>query len=320
MKRLLTLVVIGIIFTASVACQTGAANLSDQDKAAIRKVVEDTTKIMASPKPDFATYTSQYYTEDATILTSNMPAIQGRAAIQAMFESFPPISAFKVEIADLDGRGDLAYVRGNYAMTIAPPGAPAMSDRGKYVEVWKKGADGTWKASYDSWTSDLPVPGLLVPTGAPAAGASAEVKKLSDMVGRWQIDGTFTPGPKSPTGPVALSHDCQWFASGLEVVCTYSGTWMGQLYQAINVYSYDARTKTYSGYTVANPGGVTQGKVIFEPGTTIHLSDTSVDGKPAKARLTLTTVSPAGGSWKTEISVAGGPWVTTAEGKYARAK
>lgn len=320
MKRLLTLVVIGIISTASVACQPGVIGLNDQDKAAIRKVVDDATKIATSPKADFVAYAKLYYTEDATVLTSNMPPVQGRPAIQAMLESFPPLSAFKADIVDLDGRGDLAYVRGNYTMTLAPPGAPAMTDKGKYVEVWKKGADGIWKARYDSWTSDLPVPGLTIPTTTMAANASPEIKKLSDVVGRWQIDGTFKPDPKSPAGPVALSLDCQWFASGLEVVCAYGGMSAGQPYQEVDVYSYDGKTKTYSIHSVANPGGVTVGKLTIQPGTWVQVSDVSMEGKPAKVRLTLTDVTPAGGNWKHDISVAGGPWVAAGEGKYAKAK
>jgi len=319
MKRLVTLVVVGIISAASVACQ-GATGLSDQDKAAIRKVVDDTTKMMTAPKPDFAPYVAMYYTEDATILTSNMPAVKGRAAIQGMFESFPRLSEFKPDIVDLDGRGDLAYVRGNYTLTMTPPGAPPVTDTGKYVEVWKKGADGAWKASYDSFTSDLPVPGLMIPTGGAAAGASAEIKKLGDLVGRWQMDGTYKPDPKTPAGPVALTLACQWFASGTELVCTYGGTMLGRPMQSVDVYSYDPKTKTYSDYNVASPGGVDLAKVTIEPGTWNHLSDATVNGKPAKTRLALTSMTPAGGSWKSEMSVAGGSWAVTGEGKYTKAK
>jgi ketosteroid isomerase-like protein len=320
MKRLLTLAVIGTVVTACVACQPGATGLSDQDKAAIRKVVEDTTKLVSAPKPDYAVYTKLYYAEDATVLASNIPPIHGRAAIQAVMESFPPMSEFKADIVDLDGRGDLAYVRGNYIMTLAPPGGPAVTDKGKYIEVWKKGADGTWKVSYDSWTSDLPVPGLLVPTGAPAEGASAEAKMLGDIVGRWQIDGTVQPDPKTPAGPVALSLDCRWFAGGTAVVCSYGGVSGGQPYQEFDVYSYDARTKSYSNYAVVNFSGPTLGKVTIQPGTWVHLFETQAAGKPAKQRLTLTNVSPDGGDWKNEMSVAGGAWTAFGGGKYVKAK
>ncbi|MBE3132021.1 MAG: DUF4440 domain-containing protein [Acidobacteria bacterium] len=320
MKKLLMLVVVGSICAAFVACQPGAAGLSDQDQAAIRKLCDDAVKMVNPQKTDWAAYVKLYYTEDATVLAANMPPIQGSAAIQAMFETFPPITEFKPEIVELDGRGDLAYVRGNYTMTMAFPGAPAVTDKGKYVEIHKKQADGTWKVKYDSWSSDLPVPGLMVPTGSVAANASAEVKKLSDIVGRWQIDGTFQADPKKPAEPLAMGLDCQWFAGGLQVVCLYSGTIAGAPLQETSTYSYNAATKAYLVYDVQSFGMTLAGKVTIEPATWVHVFDTQVEGKPAKQRLTLTNMSPDGGDWKEEISVAGGAWTSIGGGKYAKAK
>ena len=320
MKKLLILVVVGSMCAAFAACQAGAGRLSDQDQAAIRKVVDDATKIATAQKADFAAYVRLYYTKDATALMPNSPPIQGQAAIQAMLASFPPISEFKADILDVDGRGDLAYVRGNYSMTTNPPGAPATTDKGKYIEVWKKQADGTWKVSYDSWSSDLPLPGLIVPTASMAPDASAEVKKLSDVVGRWQIDGTFQPDPKKPAGPLTMGLDCRWFAGGLQVVCLYSGTIAGAPLQETSTYSYNPATKTYMVYNVPSTGAASPGKVTIEPATWVHVFDTQAEGRPAKQRLTLTNVTPASGDWKEEISVAGGPWLNIGSGKYVKSK
>ena len=48
--------------------------------------------------------------------------------------------------------GDFAYSTGSYA--IANPAI----DKGKFVDVWKKQADGSWKAAADVINSDLPAP------------------------------------------------------------------------------------------------------------------------------------------------------------------
>jgi ketosteroid isomerase-like protein len=320
MKRLVILVIAVIVSATFVACQPGGAGLSDQDKAAIRKVYDEATKIDLSAKPDYDAYVKLYYTEDATVLMPNTPAVQGRAAIQSVFASLPPMSDFKADIVDIDGRGDVAYVRGNYTMTMNPPGAPPVTDKGKYVEVWKRQADGSWKAAYDSWSTDLPVPGLVVPTGAMAGNASAEVKKLGDMVGRWQIDGKVQMDPKSPAGPMSLALDCQWFAGGLQVVCLYSGTIAGAPFQETATYSYNPVTKAYAAYNVSNLGEAMLGKVTIDPATRIQVYDTYADGKPAKLRLTLTNMTSAGGDWKEDVSVAGGAWTLFGEGKYTKAK
>lgn len=321
MKRVLPFVLVAVLCALFVACQPGVTGLSDQDKAAIRQLDDNFIKMVTAEKPDWDTALSAYYAEDAKWMMANMPTAEGRAAIKAAFSQWPPIKDFKLTEVSLDGAGGLAYRHYASVMTTAVPESPGpVIDKGKGVEVFKKQADGTWRVIRDVGNSDLPVPGLTIPTGRMAANASPEIKKLSDIVGRWQIDGTFKPDPKSPAGPVALSLDCQWFASGLEVVCTYGGISAGQPYQEVNVYSYDAKTKTYSNYSVANLGGVAQAKLTIQPGTWVHVWDSSMEGKPAKARLTLTDMTPAGGNWKNEMSVAGGPWAVVAEGKYTKAK
>lgn len=319
MKKCLTLAVVAVICAASVACQPGAAGLSDQDKAAIRKANDDAVNLATAAKPDWAAYVKLFYAEDATILAANTPPVRGHAAIQAMMESLPPLSEFKLETIDLDGRADVAYERGAWSMTMNPPGAPPVTDKGKYVVVWKKQADGTWKASYDSFSSDLPVPGIVVPTGAVAADASAEVKRLGDLVGTWKFDGTWQADPKTPAGAVAIMLTCDWFAGGRQLVYRFSGSLAGSPFEEVGQYSYDPRNKTYSEYYVASDGTTGVVKLTIQPGTWIHVGDTMLEGKPAKTRMTMANMSAAGGTWKYELSVAGGPFTTVGEGKYTKA-
>ena len=59
----------------------------------------------------------------------------------------------KVEVAKA---GDLAYVSGTYEETMTDATGKPVNDHGKYVEIFKKQADGTWKVVADIWNSDLP--------------------------------------------------------------------------------------------------------------------------------------------------------------------
>jgi ketosteroid isomerase-like protein len=52
--------------------------------------------------------------------------------------------------------GEMAYVSGTYEWVGKDAGGKEVKDRGKYLEVWEKQADGTWKCSADCWNSDLP--------------------------------------------------------------------------------------------------------------------------------------------------------------------
>src|SRR5262245_9408372 len=152
--RLLAVCVLSLSVLSAAACQAAApAGLSDADKAALRQ--NDQEFATAANAKDFGRCASMYL-DDASVLAPNGAAVQGREQIQKFLSGFPPISDFKVDVVDLDGRGDLAYVRGNYTMTVSPANAPVIHDRGKYVEIWRKQADGSWKIKWDIFNSDVP--------------------------------------------------------------------------------------------------------------------------------------------------------------------
>jgi len=44
-------------------------------------------------------------------------------------------------------------------VTLTPPGAAEpVGDRGKFVEIWKKQRDGSWRVVLEIFNSDLPAP------------------------------------------------------------------------------------------------------------------------------------------------------------------
>jgi ketosteroid isomerase-like protein len=138
----------------TVAAQS--AKLADKDVAAIKAASEVFSKGMIAP--DRAALL-KLYTESATLLPPNDKAVSGRAAIQAWMQGVPPVKEFKLTPVEIDGRGDLAYVRGTFSMTLLPPGAPGpIVDEGKYVEIRQRQADGSWLISVDIFNSDLPAP------------------------------------------------------------------------------------------------------------------------------------------------------------------
>jgi ketosteroid isomerase-like protein len=104
--------------------------------------------------------TVSYYSDDASLLPPNAPLATGAHAIRAIWASLlgPDGSlswqANKVEVAR---SGDLAYVLGVYQMTQKNAQQKTAADHGKFVEVWKKQADGKWKAVADMFNSDLPI-------------------------------------------------------------------------------------------------------------------------------------------------------------------
>ena len=104
--------------------------------------------------------TVSYYSDDAIVMPPNASAATTKEAIRSAWKEMlarpgAGISwkTTKVEVAKA---GDLAYVSGSYEDTMTDASGKPVKDRGKYVEIFKKQADGTWKVIVDIWNSDLP--------------------------------------------------------------------------------------------------------------------------------------------------------------------
>jgi len=133
----------------------------------IRRVVDEATRAITPPTSDVDAYARLYYAEDARVLPPDSATISGRAAIAAFLRSFGTVRQMRFSVLALEGRNDLAYVHGAYEMSVVPAGATApVGDKGKYVEIWKKQKDGTWKVVLDIWNSDLAAP-VSPPPAAP---------------------------------------------------------------------------------------------------------------------------------------------------------
>jgi uncharacterized protein (TIGR02246 family) len=111
--------------------------------------------------------TVSYYANDAIVMPPNASAATTKEAIRSAWKEMltspgAAISwkATKVEVAQ---GGDLAYVSGTYEETMTDASGQSVKDHGKYVEIFKKQADGTWKVVADIWNSDLPASAPAAP-------------------------------------------------------------------------------------------------------------------------------------------------------------
>jgi ketosteroid isomerase-like protein len=126
------------------------------DETTIRNLDAQWAKSAAAKDVDA---TVGYYSDDASLLAPNAPIASDKQAIRASWASLlgPDSSltwqATKVEVAR---SSDLAYVMGTYQLAMKDPQGRPANDTGKFVEVWKKQADGNWKTVVDIFNSDLP--------------------------------------------------------------------------------------------------------------------------------------------------------------------
>ncbi len=113
----------------------------------------------------------EFYTEEPVpiIMPPNMPLARGKGAIREILSQLydrPDFSVTwrpgQVEVAR---SGDIGFVLGTYETTMNDPEGNPRTDKGKYIEIWKKQADGSWKVAADMFNSDLPP----VPVPMPSA-------------------------------------------------------------------------------------------------------------------------------------------------------
>ncbi len=154
MKSITKLPVLAVLAVSVAACAGGAASLSDADIAAIE---DGSAAFVAATNACDWGGLAALYTEDAWMLPPNGPAIQGPAAIETFFAAYPPFSGFTLNPIEIDGRGDLAFVRGTYSLTLEIEGMEPTPDTGKYIEIHRRQPDGSWLLATDIFNSDIPL-------------------------------------------------------------------------------------------------------------------------------------------------------------------
>ena len=100
------------------------------------------------------------YTPDAVEMPPNEPMVKGRPAIESYYQKQMGQMSVKLALTAIETRtaGEWGYDVGTYTQTLTPKtgGGKPIEDRGKYVVLLKKGADGKWLVSHAIYNSDLP--------------------------------------------------------------------------------------------------------------------------------------------------------------------
>lgn len=143
----------------SVGCSTTPAPPPDTrsaDVQAVKTLEAAWVKDANSKDPD---KWASYFTEDGSALYPGVPTVNGKAAIKA---SVAPLMAdpnfslnFESNRAMASKGGDMVYTQGTYTMTMTDPKTKKpMTDKGKFLTVYTKQPDGSWKVVSDTFNSD----------------------------------------------------------------------------------------------------------------------------------------------------------------------
>ncbi len=145
-----------LLFWGAAAC--AAQSPSDAEAAAeIRSAMQDWA---AAVQAEDVARSVSFVTDDARLVPPNEPVVSGREAIEQWAREFH--AAVTVEevnpmVDSVRVAGDWAVCHGAWAMRLSVDGE-SMIDTTRYVTIWEREPDGSWKVAYDTWNSALPLP------------------------------------------------------------------------------------------------------------------------------------------------------------------
>lgn len=163
MKRSGSLIGCAVLWGVTAACTPAPPPDTRQADILAVKEVEAAWAMDAGAKNP-ARMASYYSSVDAVALFPNSPPVTGRDDIQGAWTSLMADPNFALSFgstkAEASKGSDLVYTVGTYSLTRSDPkDKQPVTDKGKYMTVFKKQADGTWKAVADMINSDLPAHG-----------------------------------------------------------------------------------------------------------------------------------------------------------------
>ena len=131
------------------------------EKAAIEQLLADQLAATNQPGEAGADGYVSIATDDIVVLPPNATRVDGRQAVRDWSMQFTSAEQWSVSWSptriEIAASGDLAYAIGTYEFSLTDANGNAVADEGKFLDTFEKQADGEWRQTVISFSSDLPV-------------------------------------------------------------------------------------------------------------------------------------------------------------------
>lgn len=98
-----------------------------------------------------------FWADDARVFPPAHPVLEGKEAIQQYVATSFEMPGFSISWEPADAMvgpsGRLGYTWGENEVTYNDADGNLVTFRGRYVTVWRRGADGSWRCSMDIWNA-----------------------------------------------------------------------------------------------------------------------------------------------------------------------
>lgn len=155
MSRSSPLMSVVLVLVALTACQPSVAELSKADADAVRTTIE--AYRTAALAGDWDAWGKALAT-DVVYSPPNLAPMLSREAAVAWAKGFPTITSLTITVAEVVGRGDLAYSHGTYAFDVTMPDGSKASEQGQHLSIHRRQPDGTWPYTRVLWHSNQSLP------------------------------------------------------------------------------------------------------------------------------------------------------------------
>lgn len=104
---------------------------------------------------------ASWFADDALTLNNGQPAVMGRAAIagKAQWDPKQYQLTWVPEGAQMGPSNDMGFTWGHYEGRSKDQNGNPVTVSGRYITVWKKMPDGTWKVALDASANEAPAAG-----------------------------------------------------------------------------------------------------------------------------------------------------------------
>ena len=139
-----------------------ASNRSDP--ATVRHTIDSLNKqLVAWYAAGHADSAAQIFAQDVWAMPPNNPAIVGRDSLRAYQQTVFSTGKWQFDLKtdDVVAADSIAVERGHYTLNVtAGPQAryPSFTDRGNYIQLWRRDADGHWRTVWEAKVSTVPLP------------------------------------------------------------------------------------------------------------------------------------------------------------------
>jgi ketosteroid isomerase-like protein len=146
-----------VLALASGGCsQAAPPEFGKADVDNINKMLQEFT---AAYNAKDALKLSQMFTGAAVVMPPNASRVRGQENVREYYvKRFNQgASGLALEAVDIGGHGPLAFVSGDYRLSLAPPGGQVLRDRGKFLFILRNVRD-RWMLEHLMFSSDFTEP------------------------------------------------------------------------------------------------------------------------------------------------------------------